>query len=143
MKKNRCLFILIASLALVGCSKDKNLECEKITSTDEGNFNEKLIITYKDKTIDYYKNIVTFTANSGTYLEEVKDIYLTDESRYNKSGLKSNYKVEGNKITITLEGSAEDIKAAAINNNEEALIKIDKTVEEYRKDIISDGYTCK
>lgn len=143
MKKNRYLFILIASLVLVGCSKDKNLECEKITSTDEGNFNEKLIITYKDKTINYYKNIVTFTANSGTYLEEVKDIYLTDESRYYKSGLKSSYKVEGNKIAITLEGSAEDIKAAAINNNEEALIKIDKTVEEYRKDIISDGYTCK
>lgn len=143
MKKNRCLFILIASLALVGCSKEKNLECEKITSTDEGNFNEKLIITYKDKTIDYYKSIVTFTAASGSYLEEVKDIYLTDEPSYNKSGLKSSYKVEGNKITITLEGSAEDIKAAAINNNEESLIKIDKTVEEYRKDIISDGYTCK
>ena len=50
MKKFRNLFILIASLALVGCSKDKNLECEKNTSTDEGNFNEKLIITYKDKT---------------------------------------------------------------------------------------------
>ena len=83
------------------------------------------------------------TAASGSYLEEVKDIYLTDEPSYNKSGLKSSYKVEGNKITITLEGSAEDIKAAAINNNEEALIKIDKTVEEYRKDIISDGYTCK
>ena len=143
MKKNRCLFILIASLVLVGSSKDKNLECEKNTSTDEGNFNEKLIITYKDKTIDYYKNIVTFTANSGSYLEEVKDIYLTDEPSYNKSGLKSSYKVEGNKITITIEGSAEDIKATAINNNEEALIKIDKTVEEYRKDIISDGYTCK
>lgn len=143
MKKFRNLFILIASLALVGCSKDKNLECEKITSTDEGNFNEKLIITYKDKTIDYYKNIVTFTANSGTYLEEVKDIYLTDEPSYNKSGLKSSYKVEGNTITITFEGSVEDIKGAAINNNEESLMKIDKTIEEYKKDIISDGYTCK
>ena len=35
MKKNRCLFILIASLALVGCSKDKNLECEKNQLIDE------------------------------------------------------------------------------------------------------------
>ena len=38
MKKNRCLFILIASLVLVGCSKDKNLECEKTTSVAEGNY---------------------------------------------------------------------------------------------------------
>ena len=139
MKKNRCLFILIASLALVGCSKEKNLECEKTTSFAEGNYSEKVILTYQDKNINYYKSIVTFTANSGSYLEEVKDIYLTDEPSYNKSGLKSSYKVEGNKITITLEGSAEDIKAAAINNNEEALIKIDKTVEEYRKYIEKDS----
>ena len=128
MKKFRNLFILIASLALVGCSKDKNLECEKTTSVAEGNYSEKVILTYQDKNINYYKSIVTFTANSGS-LEEVKDIYLTDEPSYNKSGLKSSYKVEGNKITITLEGSAEDIKAAAINNNEESLIKIDKTKE--------------
>ena len=123
MKKNRCLFILIASLALVGCSKEKNLECEKTTSVAEGNYSEKVILTYQDKNINYYKSIVTFTAASGSYLEEVKDIYLTDEPSYNKSGLKSSYKVEGNKITITLEGSAEDIKAAAINNNEEARSK--------------------
>lgn len=143
MKKNRCLFILIASLVLVGCSKEKNLECEKTTSVAEGNYSEKVILTYQDKNINYYKSIVTFTANSGSYLEEVKDIYLTDEPSYNKSGLKSSYKVEGNKITITLEGSVEDIKGAAINNNEESLIKIDKTIEEYKKDIISEGYTCK
>lgn len=143
MKKFRNLFILIASLALVGCSKDKNLECEKITSVAEGNYSEKVILTYQDKNINYYKTIVTFTANSGSYLEEVKDIYLTDEPSYNKSGLKSSYKVEGNTITITFEGSVEDIKGAAINNNEESLMKIDKTIEEYKKDIISDGYTCK
>ena len=66
MKKNRCLFILIASLALVGCSKEKNLECEKTTSVAEGNYSEKVILTYQDKNINYYKSIVTFTAASGS-----------------------------------------------------------------------------
>ena len=35
----------------------------------------------------------------------------------------------------------EEVIATGLSNG--VIVNIDKTVEEYRKDIISDGYTCK
>lgn len=143
MKHLKFLSILIISLTLVGCSKNKKLECEKITSSDIGDYKEKVILNFKDETINYYKTLFSLEAKESKYLEEIKDIYETDLSEYQESGLKSNYQIEGNNITITIEGSVKDIKEAAINNNKETIVKLDQTIDEFKNNLIEEGYTCK
>lgn len=143
MKNIKILTLLILSLSLVGCSKETKLECEKISPASSGTFNEYVTLTYKDKSINYYYYKIVFEATAGEYIEDVRNLYLDEEINYSNAGLKSSYKIEGNKFIATVEGNSKDILEASINSNEDPYIRVDKTIDEYKADLIDEFYTCK
>ena len=142
MKIKKILILSICCLLLVGCKKEQKLVCEKDYQENLGNYQEKVEFTFEKDKLTYYTQKFTFNCLNDECVDEVGDNYLAELDNIVSYGLSKDFNKEGNIITITFSSSAENIKAAAINNNVKPYIDTNLKKEDYINNMQSNGYFC-